>query len=142
MIQLSCLYMPIGKIIALTRRTFASKVMSLLFNILFRVVIAFLLRSKHLLISWMQSPSTVIVEPKEIKSVTVSTVSPSITMKWWGQMPWSYFFECWVLNWLFHSPISPSSRGYLVPLPFLLLQWCHLHIWAYWYSPGNLDSSF
>ena len=66
------------KTIALTRRTFVGKVMSLLFNMLSRVVIAFLPRSKHLLISWLQSPPAVILEPKNIKSVTVSTVSPFI----------------------------------------------------------------
>ena len=77
-VQLSHPYMTIGKIIALTRWTFVSKVMSLLFNMLSRLVIAFLPRSKHLLISWLQSPSAVILEPKKIKSVTVSIVSPSI----------------------------------------------------------------
>ena len=66
------------KTIALTRWIFVSKVMSLLFNMLSRLVIAFLPRSKHLLISWLQSPSTVILEPKKIKSLTVSIVSPSI----------------------------------------------------------------
>ena len=70
--------MATGKIIALTRRTFVDKVMSLLFNMLSRLVIAFLPRSKHLLISWIQSPSAVILEPKKIKSLTVSIVSPSI----------------------------------------------------------------
>ena len=70
-------YMTTGKTIALTRRTFVGKVMSLIFNILSRLVIGFLPRSKHLLISWLQSPSAVIVEPKKIKSVTVSIVSPS-----------------------------------------------------------------
>ena len=69
--------MTTGKTIALTRRTFVGKVMSLLFNILSRLVIGFLPRSKHLLISWLQSPSTVIVEPPKIKSVTVSIVYPS-----------------------------------------------------------------
>ena len=64
--------------IALTRWTFVGKVMSLLFNMLSRLVMTFLLRSKHLLISWLQSLSTVILEPKKIKSVTVSIVSPSI----------------------------------------------------------------
>ena len=54
-------------------------------------------------------------------------------MKWWDQMPWSSFFECWVLNQLFHSPLSSSSRCSLVPLCFLPLEWCHLHIWRYWY---------
>ena len=66
-----------GKTIALTRRTFVGEVMSLLFNMLSRFVVAFLPRRKRLLISWLQSPSTVILEPKEIKSVTVSIVSSS-----------------------------------------------------------------
>ena len=70
--------MTTGKAIALTRQTFVSKVMSLLFNMLSRLVIAFLPKSKHLLISWLQSPSAVILEPKKIKSVTVSIVFPSI----------------------------------------------------------------
>ena len=80
MAQLSHPYMTTGKTIALTRWTFVSKVMSLRFNILPRVVIAFLPRSKGLLISWLQSPSAVILEPPKLKSVTVSTVSPSIAM--------------------------------------------------------------
>ena len=66
------------KTIALTRWTFVGKVMSLLFNMLSRLVVAFLPRSKQVLISWLQSPSAVILEPKKIKSVTVSIVSPSI----------------------------------------------------------------
>ena len=77
MIQLSHPYMTTGKTIALTRQTFVSKVMSLLFNILSRLLIAFLPRSKHLLISWLQSPSAVILKPKKIKFVTFSIVSPS-----------------------------------------------------------------
>ena len=76
---LSHQYMTTGKTIALTRWTFGGKVMSLLFNILSRFVIAFLPRSKSLLTSWLQSLSTVILEPKKIKSVTVSIVSPSIS---------------------------------------------------------------
>ena len=76
-VQLSYPHMTGGKTIALTRWTFVGKVMSLLFNMLSRLVIAFLPRSKHLLISWLQSPSAVILEPKKIKSVTVSTVFPS-----------------------------------------------------------------
>ena len=68
-----------GKIIALTRHTFFGKVISLLFNMLYRLVIAFLLRSKCLLISWLQSPFAVILKPKKIKSDTVSIVSPSIS---------------------------------------------------------------
>ena len=67
------------KTIALTRRTFVGKVISLLFSMLSRLVITFLPRSKHLLISWLQSPSAVILEPPKIKSDTVSTVSPSIS---------------------------------------------------------------
>ena len=78
MVQLSHPYMTTGKIIGLARWTFVSKVLSLLFNILSRFVIAFLPRSKHLLISWLQSPSAVILEPKNINFVTVSIVSPSI----------------------------------------------------------------
>ena len=77
-VQLSHPYMTTGKTIALTRRTFVGKVMSLLFNMLSRLVIAFLPRSKRLLISWQQSPSAVILEPQNIKSLTVATVSPSI----------------------------------------------------------------
>ena len=77
-LQLSHPYMTTRKTIALTRRTFVGKVMSLLFNMLSRLVITYLPRSKHLLISWLQSPSAVILEPPKIKSVTVSTISPSI----------------------------------------------------------------
>ena len=77
-VQLSCPYMTTGKTIALTTLTFVSKVMFLLFNMLSRLVITFLLRSKHLLITWLQSPSAVILEPQKIKSDTVSTVSPSV----------------------------------------------------------------
>ena len=76
--QLSHPYMTSGKTIALTRGTFVGKVMSLLFNMLSRLVIAFIPRSNHLLFSWLQSPSAVILELPEIKSVTVSIVSPSI----------------------------------------------------------------
>ena len=78
-VQLSHPYMTTGKTIALTRRTFVGKVMSLLLNMLSRLIITFLPRSKCLLISWLQSPSAVIMEPPKIKSDTVSTVSPSIS---------------------------------------------------------------
>ena len=78
-VQLSHPYMTTGKTIALTRQTFVGKVMSVLFNMLSRLIITFLPRSKHLLISWRQSPSAVILEHKKIKSNTVSTVSPSIS---------------------------------------------------------------
>ena len=77
-VQLLHPYMTTGKTIALTRQTVVSEVMSLLFNMLSRLVITFLPSSKHLLISWLQSPSAVILEPRKIKSATVATVSPSI----------------------------------------------------------------
>ena len=87
---------------ALTRRTFVDKVVSLLLNMLSRLVITFLPRSKHLFISWLQSPSAVILEPPQIKSSTISTVFPSIchevmgqdAMKWWDRVPWSLFNKC------------------------------------------------
>ena len=82
-VQLSHPYITTGKTIALNRWTFVGKVMSLLFNMLSRLVITFLPRSKCLLISWLQSPFAVILEPKKIKSVTVSVASP------WDQIPWS-----------------------------------------------------
>ena len=78
-VQLSHPYMTTGKTIASTRRTFVGKVMSLLLNMLSRLVITFLPRSKHLLISWLQSPSVAILEPRKIKPDTVSTVSPFIS---------------------------------------------------------------
>ena len=77
-VQLSHPYMTTGKTIALTRQTFVGKVISLLFNMLSRLVITFLPSSKHLLISWLQSPAAVILEPPEVNSDTLSTVSPSI----------------------------------------------------------------
>ena len=88
-VQLSHPHMTTGKTIALTIWTSVGKVMSLVFNVLSSLVIAFLPRSKCLLISWLQSPSAVILDHKKIKSVTVSIVSPSFAMKWWDQMPWS-----------------------------------------------------
>ena len=89
-------YMKTGKTIALTRWTFVGKVMSLLFNMLSRFVIAFLPRSKCLLISWLQSSSAVILEPKEIKSVTISTFSPSICHEVMGLEVMIFIF--WMLN--------------------------------------------
>ena len=81
MVQLSRPDMTTGKTMALTRWTFVGKMMFLIFNALSRFVIAFLPRSKRFLISWLQSPSSVILEPKKIKSVTVTIVSPSICYK-------------------------------------------------------------
>ena len=96
-VQLSHPYMTTGKTIALTRQTFVGKVMSLLFNMLSRLVITFLSRSKHLLISCLQSPSAVILEPKKMKSDTVSTVSPTISHEMMGPDVYyllNYLFKC------------------------------------------------
>ena len=90
-VQLSHPHMTTGKTIALTRRTFVGKVMSLLFNMLSRLVITFLPRRKHLLISWLQSPSAVILEPRKIKS---ATVSPSISHKVMGLDAMIFVSEC------------------------------------------------
>ena len=116
--QLSYPYMTTGQTIALTRQIFVSKVMSLLYNLMSRLVIAFLPRSKHLLISWLQSPSTVVLEPKKIKPVTFSIVSLSMRYEVMG--PGAMICVFWMLNQLFHSPLLPSSRGFLVPLCYLL----------------------
>ena len=99
-----------GKNKALARGTFVDKVMSLLFTMLSKLVIAFLPRSKRLLISWLQSPSAVILEPKIIKSVTVSIVSPFICHKVMGLDAVILDFECWILSQVFHSPLSFSLR--------------------------------
>ena len=95
-VQLSNPYMTTGKTTALTRRTFVAKVMSLLLNMLSRLVITFLPRSTHLLISWLQSPSAVILEPRKIKSATVSTVSPSICYAVMG--PDAMILVFWMLS--------------------------------------------
>ena len=125
MVQISHPYMTIGKTIALTRQTFVSKVMSLLFNMLSRLVIAFLPRSKHLLISWLQSSSAVILEPKKRKPVTVSIVSPFICHEVMGLDAMIFVF--WTLSFkpvfsfsFFTFLLSLSSRGSLVLLHFLL----------------------
>ena len=94
MVQLSHPYITTGKTVALTKWTSVGKVMSLLFNMLSRFVIAFLPRSKHLLISWLQAPSAVILEPKKVKSVTVSIVFPSICYEVMGLDAMILIFEC------------------------------------------------
>ena len=96
MVQFSRPYMTTGKTMASTMWLFAGKAISLLFNTLFRFVIAFLRRSKHLLISWLQSPYAVILEPKKIKSVSVSTVSPSICLEVMGSDAMIFIF--WMLS--------------------------------------------
>ena len=108
MVKLSHPHMITGKTIALTTRTFVSKVMSLLFNMLSRFVIAFLPRSKCLLNSWLQSPSTVILESKKTKSVTVSTFSPSICHEVMGLDAMIIVF--WALSY------SSSGRNLSAPL--------------------------
>ena len=122
MVQFLHPYMTTGKSIVLTIQTFVGKVMCLLFNTLSRFVIAFLPRSKNLLISWLQSPSTVILDPKKIKFVIVYTFPPF-------SLPWSDETRCHDLNFLnvgvssqlFQYNLSPSSTGSLVPLCFLPL---------------------
>ena len=101
----------------LTRWTFVGKVISPLCNTLSRFIIAFLPRTKSLLISWQQSSSAVILELKKIKSLLLFSLFPHLfATKWWDRMPWSLFIECWVLSQLFHSPLSLSSWGSSVPL--------------------------
>ena len=134
MVQLSHLHMNTGRAIPLTRRTFVGKVMSLLFNMLSMLVIAFLPRSKCLLISWLQSPSSVILEAKKIKSVTISTFSSSICHEVMG--PAAMIFVFGMLS--FKSAYSFSlSSSTLVPLFFPPLEWYHLHIWYCWYFSGQ-----
>ena len=109
MVQLSHLCMTTRKTTALTRRTFVGKVMSLLFNMLSSLVIAFLPRSKCLLISWLHSPSAVILEPKKIKSVIASIFPPSACHEVIG--PGTMILVLCMLSQLFQSLLSPSSRG-------------------------------
>ena len=121
MVQLSHPYMTTGKTIALTRQTFVGRVVSLLYNTLSRVVQVFLPRGKHLLISWLQSPSAVILEPKKIKSLTVFIVSSSICHEVMGLVAMIFVF--WMLSfrpsfslsftfikWLFSSSLLSAIR--------------------------------
>ena len=127
-VHLSHLHLTTGKTIALTIWTFVGKVMSLLFNMLSRFVIAFLLRSKHLLISWLQTVSAVILEPKKI--CPCFHISPSTCHEVMGLDAKILVF--WMLSFrpAFHYPLSRIS---LVPPHFLSLGWYHLHIWGCWY---------
>ena len=127
---LSLLYGPaltVGKTIALTIRTFVGKVLSLLSNTLSRFVIVFLPRSKHLLISWLQLPSTVILGPKKINSVTASTFCPSICCEVMTPDAMILVFWYWIFTLLFHL----HQEGSLVPLHFLPLEW-YLLDWGCW----------
>ena len=110
----------LDKTIALTVWTYVGKIMTLIFNRLSRLVISFLPRTKHFLISWLQSPSAVILEPKKIKSHCFHCFP--IYLLWsdgTGSHNISFLNECWVLSQLFHSPLSLSSRSSLVCLHFL-----------------------
>ena len=106
MVQFSHLNMTIGKAIALAIWRFVSEVMSLLFNMLSRFVIAFIPRSKNLLISWLWW----FWSPRKEKWSLLLLFSLLFAMMWWDWMPCSHFFECWDSSQLFHSPLSPSSR--------------------------------
>ena len=117
-------YMTTGKTVALKRQTFVGKVMSLLFNMLSRLVMTFLTRSKCLLISWLQSPSTVILEPKKIKFVTTSTFPPSICYEVMGPDAKILFFLMPSFKLVFTLLLI---RGTLIPLHFLPLKWHCLH---------------
>ena len=129
-VQLSHPYMTTGKTIALTRWTFVGKVRSLLLNMLPRLVITFLPRSKRLSTSWLQSPPAVILEPRKIKS---ATVSPSICHEL--MEPDAMILVFWMLS--FKPTFSLSSFTF-IKRPFSssslsALRWCHLHIWGCWY---------
>ena len=116
-VQLSHPYMTTGKTIEFPRQTTVGKVVSWLFNVLSMFFITFLPRSKHLLISWLQSPSAVILEPPKIKSAIVSAVSPSMCHEVVGPDAMILVFLSFIQ--LFHSSLSLSSRGSLVPLCFV-----------------------
>ena len=126
-------YMTTGKTISFTRRTFVGKVMSLLLNMLSSLVITFLLRSKHLLISWLQSPPAVILEPQKIKSATVPTVSSSISHEVMERDAMILVF--WMLS--FKPPFSLSSFTFIKRLlsssSLSAIRVGHLHIWGYGY---------
>ena len=146
--------MTTGKTITLTRQNFDGKVMSLLFNMLYRLVITFLPRSKYLLISWLQSPSPVILEPPRIKSVTVSIASHLFAMKWLTDS----FFSGIRLGWLLLFANSSTFLGrqinaveriwpslteiWIQILPVLLTSWEHPDeslLWAQMSSPRQLQ---
>ena len=141
-VQLSHPYMTTGKTIALTRRTFVGKVMSLLFNMLSRWVITFLWRSKHILNSWLQSPSAVIWEPKKVKPVTVYTVSLSICHEVMG--PDTMILVFWMLSF---KPTFPLSSFTFIKRLFSSSSLSAVRVVSSAYlqvidiSPSNLDSS-
>ena len=131
--------MSTGKTVALTIWTFVSKVMFLLFTMLSRIAKALLPRSKCLLISWLQSLSAVVLEPKKMKFATASNFSPSISCEVMDPDAVIVFLTL-SFNQLFYSPISPPSRASLVPLHFILDRY-HPHIRVVDISPSSFDSS-
>ena len=125
---------------ALTRQTFIAKVMSLLFNMLYHLVIAFLPRSKHLLISWLQSPSAMILEPPQNSMSLFPLFLHLFATKWWDQMPWFSFSECWALSQLFHSSFTFIKKLFSSSsLSAIRVVVCISEVIEI--SPGNLDSS-
>ena len=115
--------------------------MPLLFNILSRFVIDFLSKEQASFnfVAIVTVPSDFGAQEN---SLSLFPFFPHLfLMKWWDWIPWSLFLECWVLSQLFHSPLSPSSRGSLVPLHFLPFKWYHLQIWDCWYILGVPDGS-
>ena len=138
MVQLSHPYMTTEKTIALTRWTLVGKVMSLLLNMLSRLVIAFLPRSKRLLISWLQSPSAVVLEPQKVKVVTVSIISPSIYHEVMGLD--AMILVLWMLS--FKPTFSLFSFTFIKRLFSSSFSAIRVVSSAYLsMSPGNLDSS-
>ena len=141
MFQLSHLFMTTGKTIACTICIFVSNVMSLLFKVLPRFVIVFLPRRKCLLISWLQSLSAVILEPKKIKPSIVSTVSPFIYHEVIGLDAMTFVLWSWFLSQPFHFPLSPLSRGSLVSFLLSAISGIICISEVTDIFPGNLDSS-
>ena len=143
-VHLSQLYITTRKNIALTRLDFVDKVVSLLFNRLSRLVITFLPRTKRLLISWLQSPSALILEPRKQKQkqkrLSLFPLFPQLfAMKWWHQMPWSYFSECWVLGQFFHSPLDykyhliPFKESFIICICCILLFCSIQHTYLFYF---------
>ena len=124
--------MTTGKTIALTRQTYVGKVMSLLFEYT-KFFVAFLPRSKCLLISWLQLLSAMTLETKKIKSATASTVSPSIFHEVMGLDAMILVFLMLNFKVAFSLFSFTLIKGSLVPLHLPPLEWCHLHIWGCWY---------
>ena len=126
-------YVTTGKTIALTIRNFVNKVMSLLFNTLSSLVIAFLPRSKPLLISWLQSPSTVILESKKIKSVTVSTFFPSVCHEVMGLKVMILVYEYWVLSQVFSLSFFTLIKRLYSSSSLTAIRVVSSTDWGYWY---------